>query len=77
MSIVPISLFGMLSLLYLIAYTIKDMLAWPVQVLNGGKQGKSMDPIRGQDPLGMKRARAEREAKKPMAMKQHQGTEKV
>jgi hypothetical protein len=65
MSIIPISLFGVLSLLYFIAYGIKDALVWPFLLLGWWKQPRSMRPIRGQDPSGMKRARALREAHGP------------
>ncbi len=68
MSILPITIFGTLSLLYFIVYGIKDALAWPFLHSGVWKQQTSIKPIRGQDPLGMKRARALREA---------QGSERV
>ena len=65
MSILPITIFGTLSLLYFVAYGIKDALLWPFLLLGVWKQQTAMKPIRGQDPLGMKRARALREASGP------------
>ena len=65
MSILPITIFGILSLLYFIIYGIKDALAWPFLVLGVWKQQTSMTSIRGQDPSGKKRARALREAHGP------------
>lgn len=62
MTIIPITIFGILSLLYFIAYKFKDALEWPFSILGVRKQRGWMQPIRGQDPSGIKRARALREA---------------
>ena len=65
MSILPITIFGTLSLVYLIVYGVKDALAWPFLHLGGWREETSMKPIRGQDLSGMKRARALKEARGP------------
>jgi hypothetical protein len=63
MTILPITLFGSLSLLYYFAYGIKDAITRPLILAGLWKQQSSMEQIRGQDPTGMKRARALREAR--------------
>jgi hypothetical protein len=65
MTIIPITIFGILSLLYFIVYGIIDVLEWTLAFLGLRERRMSMPPIRGQDPTGMKRARALKEARGP------------
>lgn len=68
MSIVPVTLFGVLSLLYLIVYGVKDLLVWPLLYLGLTEQEKPMQSTRSRDPSGVKRAKAATEARRTREM---------
>jgi hypothetical protein len=65
MTILPILIFGSLSFLCMILYWVKNMFMLPLQLLGLWKQHPSMEPIRGRDPSGSKRARALQDALRP------------